>query len=158
MDYGNIASVPVATHLRPLDASLETDKIPPVAKEAVLALTTTRPLSTDEGIEAARMFQSLCWGKELTVRVLGADDSGAAATAIVDEDSEEKTVNEKLVGAGLARAAKKYVAESMARRSSNSKGLLSLASSLNAAEESARKSHLGMWRYGDIGDEDPDEI
>lgn len=158
VDYGNIASVPVATHLRPLDASLETDKIPPVAKEAVLALTTTRPLSTDEGIEAARMFQSLCWGKELTVRVLGADDSGAAATAIVDEDSEEKTVNEKLVGAGLARAAKKYVAESMARRSSNSKGLLSLASSLNAAEESARKSHLGMWRYGDIGDEDPDEI
>ena len=59
VDHGNVASVPVATHLRPLDASLGVDRIPPVAKEAVLALTLTRPVSDDEGVEAARMFQRL---------------------------------------------------------------------------------------------------
>ena len=39
IDHGNIATVPIASHLRPLDSALGVDRIPPVAKEGVLALT-----------------------------------------------------------------------------------------------------------------------
>ena len=34
LDHGNVATVPISTHLRPLDVSLGTDRIPPVAREA----------------------------------------------------------------------------------------------------------------------------
>jgi hypothetical protein len=60
LDYGNTAVVPAESHLRPLDMSLGTDRIPRVAKEAVLALISTRSLESDEGVDAVRMLQSLC--------------------------------------------------------------------------------------------------
>jgi staphylococcal nuclease domain-containing protein 1 len=156
LDYGNVATVPIATHLRPLDPTLGADRIPPVAKEAVLALTLTRPVSEDEGTEAGRMFQGLCWGKDLTVRIHGTDDNGKVATAILTETGE--TVNEKLVSAGLARVAKDTDVVGMTGRMVDGTAVLKLAADLNVAQEVARKTRSGMWRYGDIGDEDPDEI
>ena len=56
VDHRNISTVPIATHLRPLDPQLGVVRIPPVAKEATLALTKTRSLDDDEGIEAARLL------------------------------------------------------------------------------------------------------
>merc|ERR1711865_639391 len=79
VDHGNLATVPIPTHLRPLDSSLGIDRIPPVAQEATLALTISRPLSDDYGMDAARKLQSLCWGKDLRIRTTGRDENGKMA-------------------------------------------------------------------------------
>lgn len=152
IDHGNVAILPVPTHLRPLDDSLGTDRVPPVAKEACLALTLTRSISDEYGLEAARTFQALCWGKDVAARILGHDETGKVATVILT-DSEE-TVNEKLISAGLARVAKPASAARYARNMANGSSVLKLAADLNVAQEVARKSRSGMWCYGDIGDDD----
>lgn len=156
LDHGNVATVPIASHLRPLDMSLGPDRIPPVAKEGTLALTLTRPLSDENGMDAARMFQAECWGKDLAVHTHGTDDNGRVAVAVVTDSGE--TVNEKIISAGLARVAKGPVVTSMAARMLDSTQLLKLAADLNVAQEAARRSRSGMWRYGDIPDEDDEEI
>jgi len=152
IDHGNLAEVPVATHLRPLDDSLATDKIPAVAKEATLALALSRPLSDEYGIDGARMFQSACWGKDLVARIHGTDDSGKIVTSIVTESGE--TVNVQLVAAGFARVVKDRDAKALASRMADGASILKLAAELKVAQENARRSRSGMWRYGDIGDDD----
>ncbi|KAL3911169.1 MAG: hypothetical protein SGILL_007389 [Bacillariaceae sp.] len=152
IDHGNSATVPVATHLRPLDASLGTDKIPAVATEAVLALTLSRPISDEYGLDAARMFQSSCWGKDLSARIYGKDETGRVNVVITTNSDE--SVNEKLVSSGLARVAKPYVARTLAARTTDGSAVVKLAAGLNVSQETARKSRAGMWRYGDIGDDD----
>ena len=155
LDHGNVASVPVATHLRPLDPDLGTDRIPPVAKEATLALTLSRPLSDEYGMECARTLQSLCWGKTLQIRTSGRDESGKIAVTIVTESNE--SVNEQLISAGLARIAKPAAVQALAANMINGSSVIKLAADLNVAQEVARKSRTGMWRYGDIGDDDEDD-
>jgi staphylococcal nuclease domain-containing protein 1 len=157
VDYGNIATVPVASHLRPLDLSLGTDRIPAVAKEAVLAYTTTRSVESDEGMEAARMLQGLCWGKDLTVRTFAPDENGKMAVALLTDESDE-TINAQLVSEGLARATKQAAVDALSARMIDSNSIVNLAADLKVAEETARKLRHGMWRYGDVGDEDPDEL
>jgi len=155
LDHGNVATLSVATHLRPLDPSLGTDCIPPVAKEATLALTLSRPLSDDYGMECARKLQSLCWGKELQIRTTGRDESGKMALTIVTDSNE--SVNEQLISAGLARVAKPDAVKALAANMLNGSSVIKLAANLKVAQESARKSRTGMWRYGDIGDDDEEE-
>jgi staphylococcal nuclease domain-containing protein 1 len=157
LDFGNVAVVPVATHLRPLDMSLGADRIPPVAKEAVLALISTRPLDSEEGVDAARMLQGMCWGKDLTACVFGLDESGKQAVAVVVDDSEE-TVNAQLVVEGLARVAKKTSVDLLVSGMADGNAVVKLTADLHVALESARKTRAGMWRYGDVGDDDPDTI
>jgi hypothetical protein len=70
VDHGNGATLPVATYLRPLDVILGTDRIPPVAKEAVLAAVKTRGLDDDDGLDAARLLQNAAWGRSLVQSVL----------------------------------------------------------------------------------------
>eukprot|EP00536_Pseudo-nitzschia_multiseries_P013298 jgi/Psemu1/211191/e_gw1.558.31.1 len=155
LDHGNIATVPVATHLRPLDPSLGTDQIPAAAKEATLALTISRPLSDDHGLDCAHKFQKLCWGKDLRVCTTGRDESGKMAIVIFSDSGE--SVNEQLVRAGLARVAKPSSVQALAANMVDGSTVIKLAADLNAAQEVARKSRAGMWQYGDIGDEDEDE-
>jgi staphylococcal nuclease domain-containing protein 1 len=157
LDYGNTAVVPVATHLRPLDMSLGTDRIPPVAKEAVLALISTRSLESEEGIDAARMLQSLCWGKDLTARVYANDEIGKQAVTLMPDDSDA-TVNAQLVTEGLARVAKQGSVDVLSSGMVDGNAVVKLAAELNVAQEAARKTRSGMWRYGDVGDDDPDAI
>lgn len=157
IDHGNLATVPTATHLRPLDASLGSERIPPVATEAVLALTVTRPVNTDEGIDCARLFQSLSWGKDLSARVFAPDETGKQAVALSLPDKEE-TINSMLISDGLALAAKSSVTDMLVSRMSDGTSVIQLSEDLAAAQAAARKARVGMWRYGDIGDEDPDDI
>lgn len=154
VDHGNVATVPVATHLRPLDASLGTDRIPPVAREASLALVLTRSLETDEGIDAARMFQSMCWDKDLTAQLLAPDDSGKLAVVIMKPDNKEESVNAEMISLGLARAAKQTTVDALQARMVDANVIVKLAADMQASQESARRSRVGMWRYGDIGDDD----
>jgi staphylococcal nuclease domain-containing protein 1 len=157
LDHGNVATVPVATHLRPLDMSLGPDKIPPVAKEAVLALTLARSLDYDEGIEAGRTLQKLAWGKDLTCTVYAPDEKGRMAVALVDPVTGE-SINKELITDGLARVPKQNVIDDMVRRMIDGKPLLDLAAALSEAQEGARRSRRGMWRYGDIPDDDDDDV
>jgi len=154
VDHGNVATVPLASHLRPLDVSLGTDRIPPVARDAELALTLTRPISDDEGLEAARMLQKLAWGKELTATKY-CDVEGKAQVTLKDPAAEgAPSMNEQLVSAGLARVAKQPAVDVVTNRMVNGNEVTELAAELNVAQDAARKSRAGMWRYGDIGDED----
>jgi staphylococcal nuclease domain-containing protein 1 len=66
-------------------------------------------------------------------------------------------MNVQLVSEGLARVPTATAVEKLASRMSNTNAIMSLAAALNVAQETARKSRAGMWRYGDIGEDDPDE-
>ena len=158
IDYGNLATVPVSTHLRPLDMTLGADRIPPIAKEAVLAFTQTRGIDTEEGVSAARLLQELCWGKDLMLRTLAPNpENGKMAVNLsVVADATDDSVNAQLIEAGVARVTK--TADPIASRMADPAPAVDLFSTLRTAEQVARKSRAGMWRYGDVGDEDPDEI
>lgn len=155
VDHGNVATVPIASHLRPLDITLDTTRIPAVAKEAVLAAVKTRSLDDDDGLEAARLLQSAAWGKEVTARIF-CNHEGKLVVALY-EIGNPVSINEELVTNGLARVAKPFEIENLSTRMINSENLSALAADLRISESSARKSHTGMWRYGDVGDDDEEE-
>jgi staphylococcal nuclease domain-containing protein 1 len=161
IDHGNVATVSVATHLRPLDDALGVDKIAPVATEASLAFVTTRSLSTDEGMEAARMLQSLCWGHDLKAQLLAPDESGKLAVILfqptTDSSESSTTVNSELISAGLARAPKPYSVKQLQTKLSDPNVAVKLAADLQVDQETAHRSRVGMWRYGDPGDSDEED-
>lgn len=156
VDYGNVASVPIATHLRPLDIQLGLDRIPAVAKEASLALTKTRGLDDEDGIDAARMLQRIAWGREMNA-VIYCKDQGKLVVSLKDPASST-TLNEDMVTQGLARVSKPEETAILSTKMIDSASFEELAANLKAAESSARRSHRGMWRYGDVGDDDPDDF
>lgn len=64
--------------------------------------------------------------------------------------TDGKSLQEEMVGEGLAR-----VVEPRGQQSPEVKALLA---KLLEAQERARKQHVGMWRYGDVGSDDESEI
>lgn len=157
IDYGNTSVVPIATHLRPLDSALETVRIPPVAREAQLALIQVRPIDDEDGIDAAQKFSQVGFGKKLTARVHCALE-GKHYVTLLDPDEESGTsINEELVASGLALSAKKDEFESMSAKMTDNSSLVKLSENIATAQDIARKNRIGMWRYGDIGEEDDDE-
>lgn len=157
LDHGNLATVPVSTHLRPLDVSLGTDRIPPVAREASLALVTTRSLNTDEGMDAARMLQSLCWAQDLQAKLLAPDETGKMAV-VINKPGSEESVNAEMISTGLARAAKQSSADVLQARVADPNAVVQLAADLQASQDAARRDRAGMWRYGDVGDDDEEVL
>lgn len=157
VDHGNTATVPAATHLRPLDVTLGTDQIPAAAKEAVLVLTKVRPLEDDDGIDAARMFQGTAWGKDLKARFHGEAD-GKVLVTLYDPADESTSINEKLTSDGLALLVKGEALYSVMDKAGKNDSLAKLMKDLKSAQEKARKSRKGIWIYGEIGDDDPETI
>jgi staphylococcal nuclease domain-containing protein 1 len=155
VDHGNVATLAIATHLRPLDITLGTNRIPAVAKEAVLAAVKTRGLDDDDGIEAARLLQSAAWGKDVSARIF-CENEGKLVVALY-EPGNSCSINEELVTNGLARVSKPFEIEKLCTRMINSENLSALAADLRISENSARKNHTGIWRYGDVGDDDEEE-
>lgn len=155
IDYGNVATLPIATHFRPLDLQLGTDRIPATARECVLVLTKTRSLNEDEGIDAARFLQQSSWGSEMTARIF-CENEGKLEIALYNPSSST-SINEQMVSEGLARVMKKKDMYTILDKVVNSDALNSFSDDLAAAEECARKSRVGMWRYGDVGDDDEEE-
>lgn len=147
VDHGNVADVAPATHLRPLDMTLGTDKIPAAAKAAILALTKVRTLEEEDGIDAARMFQELAWGKDLKARVHG-EVEGQVLVTLYDSDVDSPSINEQMTAAGLARFG------TADRKTSAS--LSKLTKDLKKAQGKARSSRKGIWIYGEIPEEDSD--
>ena len=155
VDHGNIATLPIASHLRPLDITLGTDRIPAVAKEAVLAALKTRGVDDDDGVDAARLLQSAAWGKDISARIF-CESEGKLVVALY-EPGNPTSINEQLVTSGLARVCKPFEIEKLCTRMVNSDNLSALAGDLRISESAARRVHTGMWRYGDVGDDDEEE-
>ena len=146
VDHGNIGNVVAATHLRPLDITLGTDQIPAAAKDGILALTKVRPIEEDDGVDAARFFQSMAWGKDLKARLLG-ESEGQVLVSLYDSDTDSPSINEKLTSEGLARVG-------VFDKWGSSDAMGALFKDLKEAEGKARKTRKGMWIYGEIPEED----
>jgi len=155
IDHGNVSTIPIRSHLRPLDVALEPSRIPAVAKEAVLALAKSRSLEEDDGVSAARFLQHVAWGKNLTAQIF-CETEGKLAVVLY-ENGNTSSINEQLVHEGLARAPNKVAIDTLSAKMLNNGNLLTLARELNEAENAARKSRRGIWRYGDVGDDDDEE-
>jgi len=154
VDYGNIAIVPIATHLRPLDDALDTSRIPAIAKEAQLAQIQVRSLDDDDGVDAARMLSRLAWGRNMSARILCQIEGKAFLTLSDPNDDSGMSVNELLVLKGLALTANKAESMTVMAKMVDNNSLVKLSADVVTAQESARKQRIGMWRYGDIGEED----
>jgi staphylococcal nuclease domain-containing protein 1 len=167
VDYGNVAKI-VVKQVRMLDPGLDT-AFPPAAKPATLALVRCRELNQDEGPEAARTLSRLAFGKELTLRVHttiegvmhgtlyvpreeGGGGSRTNSPARRYEVSNSTSINEQLVEDGLARCISDKDAAIFARNSQAS--VLELHGELKDAQEKARKARIGIWVYGDVGEDD----
>jgi len=154
IDYGNITVVPIATHLRPLDSAMDVTRIPAIAKEAELASIQVRPVDDDDGVDAARMLSSLSWGKKMSARIHCHVDGKAMVTLTDPEDELGVSINEQLVLSGLAISAKKSEIFAMTNKMSDGQSVVKLAEVISRAQDSARKNREGIWRYGDIAEED----
>ena len=62
-----------------------------------------------------------------------------------------------MVSEGLARVSKANEVEALGSNMVNIASLLSLNAELRSAEQIARRTHSGMWRYGDVGGDDDDD-
>ena len=121
VDHGNVATLPVATHLRPLDVILGTNRIPPVTKEAALAAIKTRGLDDDDGLGAARLLQTPAWRKEVLYRVFG------KLVVALNQPGTPVSINEQIVSDGLARVSKANEVEALCAKMIHSDNLSSLA-------------------------------
>ena len=143
IDYGN-TDVVKSDRLKPLDPSLGNKEISPQALECKLAyLKANDPTDGGDGEDAAYAL-SAHMGKVVKARVEVRDGDTLLVT-LTGGTAASSSVNEELVEQGLLRVSKEYYPKRMA----------SLVSKMKEREESARKARAGMWKYGDI-DEDED--
>jgi len=148
IDHGNIGKV-TAQQCRNLDNGLEFT--PPAARECELALVKARELNFDEGVDAARLLSSLAWGKELTARIHCSEEGRLLVTLY--DPVNPVSLNSELVKAGLARVISDREAMFLGRNS-QPEAVKELFEKLKEVQEGARESRLGIWVYGDVGEDD----
>ncbi|KAL1500074.1 hypothetical protein AB1Y20_012749 [Prymnesium parvum] len=144
IDYGNTDVVDLK-RLKPLDPTLGPQAVAPQAMECRLAyLIVSPPDDEADGAEAVSALGGMAWGKPMLARV---EDRDAGVLLVTLFDEAQTNVNEKLVQDGLARVQKK-----------TPKRAAPLVKGLYELELVAKTSHLGMWRYGDIEEEEAPEF
>jgi len=144
IDYGN-SDVVGADRLKPLDPTLGATTIAAQALECRLAYLTVG--STDdnaEGQEAAIVLGQYGWGKLALARV---EDRQSSTLLVTLFDGSQTNINEALVETGLARTEK-----------NTPKRAHRVVSTLKEKELAAKTSRQGMWRYGDIEEDDAAEF
>lgn len=140
LDYGNSDVVP-KSRLKALDASLGPQMVSPQAVECRLAhLIANPPDDGAEGEEAARALSDAAWGKRVFARV---EDRDAGVLLVTLLDDATGSVNEDLVSQGLLKVAKKF-----------DKRAAPLVKGLQEKCDAAKTRRLGMWKYGDVDDDD----
>jgi len=155
LDYGNVSTIDVKKHATPLDhSSLQIDRIPAVAKEGILAFIRVPSLEEDYGVEAARELQHLAWGKKLTARIHCAIEGKNYMTLYDPEDPSGTSINSHLVASGMGRTSKKQDLDVMISRMVDTNKALEFLADLTVKQEEAKKGRNGMWRYGDVGEDD----
>ena len=130
--------------VRPLDPTLAPSVLSAQAVECRLAHLIVDEPSSEDGEEAALLLGDAAWGKTVVARV---EDRASGVLLVTLFDAAQSCVNEKLVAAGLAR-----VEKGVARRAEP------LVAALREHEAAAKKGHIGMWRYGDIEEDDAHEF
>uniref|UniRef100_A0A7S2GFY6 Uncharacterized protein n=1 Tax=Haptolina brevifila TaxID=156173 RepID=A0A7S2GFY6_9EUKA len=145
VDYGN-TDVVSRDRLKPLDPSLGIQLLSAQAVECRLAHMIASP-ATDQadGEEAAIYLSQVAWGKPMLARV---EDRNAGVLLVTLIDPvDQSNINEALVEAGLLRVAKTF-----------EKRAAPLVRALREKELLAKKGRHGMWRFGDIEEDDDFEF
>lgn len=138
LDYGN-SDVVQSDRLHALEPTLGPKEMSPQALECKLAyLIALPPTDGGDGEEAAHALSGLGWGKSVMARV----EERQGDLLHVSLTSGGESINEALLEQGLVRLGK-----TVPRRAA------ALLTKLREKEDAARKGRHGMWRYGDI-DED----
>lgn len=140
LDYGN-TDVVTRDRLKPLDPTLGPKDISPQALECRLAYLKASP-ATDgaDGEEAAHAFGAAAWGKPILARV---EERSGDVLLVTLVDDQKTNVNETLVSEGLLRVEK-----------GSTKRSAPLIRLLQEKEQEAKNARLGIWRYGDVDDDD----
>ena len=143
LDYGNV-DVVGKERLLPLDPTLGPAAISAQAVECRLAhLIVADPKEDANGEEAAMALSAAAWGKAARCRV-EARDRGVLHVTLLDGT---RSVNEEMVEQGLARVEK----------TANRKAA-PLVAKLREKEDEAKAAHRGVWRYGDVEEDDAPEF
>mmetsp|Transcript_10014 Transcript_10014/g.24959 ORF Transcript_10014/g.24959 Transcript_10014/m.24959 type:complete len:920 (-) Transcript_10014:25-2784(-) len=143
IDYGNTDVVDPRT-LRPLPVEFTVARIPAQAVLSTLAFVKVPELTAEFGEDAAYMLRDLVWGKTMMANI-ESRNNGEVQVSLGDPGTNV-LVASALVEAGLARPEKR-----------REKYLESIMRKLNQHAEKARAARRGMWRYGDIPDDEEDE-
>jgi len=141
IDYGNREVVDVST-LKELSSTLRAEK--PYATEYKLALINV-PRDEDDANEACSTFSSDVLDKKLKIAV---QYRLQGVPNVIIKSADGKTdLGRELVADGFVLVEKRKEGR-----------LQKLLSDYQEAEESARKAHLGIWRYGDITEDAANEF
>lgn len=144
LDYGN-TDVVARDRLRPLDPALGPQALSPQAVECRLAyLIASSPDDGADGEEAAHALSDAAWGKRMVARVEDRD-SGVLLVTLIDD--AQVVVNNSLVSEGLLRVAK-----------TADKRAAPVVNKLRELENAAKSSRKGVWRFGDIEEDDDFEF
>eukprot|EP00918_Siedleckia_nematoides_P068967 GHVU01150367.1.p1 GENE.GHVU01150367.1~~GHVU01150367.1.p1 ORF type:complete len:928 (-),score=229.92 GHVU01150367.1:425-3208(-) len=151
IDYGNSASVPVAD-CRPLPPDLCPPRLPALATECCLAGVH---VMKDFENEAADWLSREAMGETLVLAHghTHNSDTGALYVAVTRTGGaeKEKSLNARLLRAGLARLNESSVPKSLLESNKQ------LLEDMREAESEAKDERLAMWEYGDIGGDSEDE-
>lgn len=149
MDYGN-SDLLTARNIRELTAELA--KLPASAKGSVLA-GLRGPTKTSEHFDgAAETFHELAFDRVLSAKVECIDKSNKLHLTLKPkaedvEDGDTTSINQILLREGWCRLVERPEFK-----------LKDLVKSLRPDEENAKQCRYNIWEYGDVSDEDDDDV
>ena len=152
LDFGNRDRV-AAKDMAPI-GNLGIKSSSPLAFACKLAWIKPPTLEEDYGYEAAEFLQTMIGGGQVLVcqveerasEVVQGKKAETVAKVILSDPATNEMVQMEMVKNGLARV----------ERVPKFKEISDLVKTLREEEEVAKKDHLNIWQYGDIGSDDED--
>lgn len=150
IDYGNSETIPVS-RLRSLPEKFS--QLKPQAMEARLAYLQIPSFTEDYGPEAFDILRDMLEGREFEGTIEAKSQNVAHIVAYTDsKNSIKKSINAKIVqaGYGVLHKPKRLVGPLRFRENH--------IQALSELQDQAKKSRAGRWEFGDIADQDDDDI
>lgn len=141
IDYGTTRDIK-GDSLAPLPAELL--KIRSTAQALTLAGLKNPALTSDYYGGAMHAFNEKAYGKLLTVKIEGMD--GNKMHVSLTPKGSETSINSEMVRDGWCRVLTRPLPK-----------LQGFCKKLKGAETQAKKSHAGIWQYGDVSDEEDED-
>ncbi|KAI9342546.1 hypothetical protein BDR26DRAFT_859151 [Obelidium mucronatum] len=161
IDYGNSEVLSLA-RLRALASQFSATVLPAQAREARLAFLTVPKISEEGGEAAYDRLRDDMEGRKLTARFLSGGNRPTDLVQVVlsvpgDDGKGGECLNLSFVADGMA-----YLERAVVKQHTDKAGLdngpknlkKEVLAALVTAQEAARKSRLGVWRYGDFRDDE----